>query len=172
MSDYPADLSTTQSNQQLTRIYTEHKPWLQQWLTYKLGCNQQAADLVQDTFLRLIAKRLAILKEPKAYLRVIANGLLNDQYRRRSIESAYLEALSHAPQNVAMSPEQREILLETLQLIDSELAKLPEKVSQAFFMAQLYGFTYQQIADNQAVSLRTIKRYMQQAYLACLTVII
>ena len=67
--------------------FHQHKPWLQQWLTYKLGCNRQAADLVQDTSLRLIAKRLEILKEPKAYLRVIANGLLNDQYSRHSVRS-------------------------------------------------------------------------------------
>jgi RNA polymerase sigma-70 factor (ECF subfamily) len=160
------------STQQLSHIYTEHKPWLQQWLCAKLGCNQQAADLVHDTFLRLLARRLDTLKEPKAYLRVIANGLLNDQYRRRSIESAYLQTLHSLPEALAMSPEQREILLETLHLLDSELAKLPKHVSQAFFLSQLDGYSYQQIADKQQVSLRTIKRYMHSAYVACLTVMI
>ena len=145
---------------------------MQRWLCAKLGCNQQAADLVHDTFLRLLARRLDNLKEPKAYLRVIANGLLTDQYRRRSIESAYLQALHHLPDVVVMSPEQREILLETLHLLDNELSKLPEQVSQAFFMAQLDGYSYQKIAEKQQVSLRTIKRYMHSAYVACLTVMI
>ena len=103
---------------------------------------------------------------------MIANGLLTDQYRRRSIESAYLQALHHLPEVVVMSPEQREILLETLHLLDNELSKLPTQVSQAFFMAQLDSYSYQQIADKQQVSLRTIKRYMHSAYVACLTVMI
>ena len=157
---------------QTSHFYKEHKPWLQRWLSHKLGCDQQAADLVHDTFLRLLLRRLDNIAEPKAYLRVIANGLLNDQYRRRSIESAYLDAISHIPQAVEMSAEQKEMLLESLHQIDAELSKLPAKVSQAFFLSQLHGLSYQQIADQQAVSVRTIKRYMQQAYVACLTVMI
>jgi RNA polymerase sigma factor (sigma-70 family) len=156
----------------VSNIYVDHKPWLQRWLSHKLGCDQQAADLVHDTFLRLLLRHLDNITEPKAYLRVIANGLLTDQYRRRSIESAYLDAISHIPQAVQMSVEQKEILLESLHQIDAELSKLPTKVSKAFFLSQLHGLTYQQIADQQAVSVRTIKRYMQQAYVACLTVMI
>lgn len=153
-------------------IYVEHKPWLQRWLFNKLGCNQDAADLAQDTFVRLLARNKENIAEPKAYLRVIANGLLIDQYRRRSIESAYLEALKQMPQNVQISAEETELMLETLHHIDAALSELPPQVSQAFFLSQLHGLTYQQIADKQAVSLRTIKRYMQKAYLTCLTVML
>jgi RNA polymerase sigma-70 factor (ECF subfamily) len=37
-------------------------------------------------------------------------------------------------------------------------------------MSQLDGLTYQQIADELKVSLVSVKRYMRDAFLACLSV--
>ncbi|WP_252321041.1 MULTISPECIES: sigma factor [Symbiopectobacterium] len=41
------------------RIYHEHHVWLQAWLRRRLGCSQQAADLAQDTFVRLVSTQQA-----------------------------------------------------------------------------------------------------------------
>lgn len=32
--------------------YAQHNDWLKGWLYCRLGCSSQAADLVQDSFLR------------------------------------------------------------------------------------------------------------------------
>lgn len=37
-------------------------------------------------------------------------------------------------------------------------------------MSQIDGLTYQQIADALGVSLISVKRYMRDAFLACLSV--
>jgi RNA polymerase sigma-70 factor (ECF subfamily) len=50
------------------------------------------------------------------------------------------------------------------------LRDLPEKTRQAFLMSQIDGLTYQQIADALGVSLISVKRYMRDAFLACLSV--
>lgn len=36
-------------------LYSEHHGWLQNWLSRRLGCPSLAADLAQDTFVRLLS---------------------------------------------------------------------------------------------------------------------
>ncbi|MDW7564038.1 sigma-70 family RNA polymerase sigma factor, partial [Klebsiella pneumoniae] len=78
------------------QLYRSHQSWLHQWLRQKLGNTDQAADLVQDTFIKLLQTRdeLFGIKEPRAYLTSIAKNLLIDQVRRKRIEQAYLDGLS------------------------------------------------------------------------------
>ncbi|WZB75780.1 sigma factor [Achromobacter insuavis] len=42
----------------LKTLYAEHHGWLRSWLRRKLGCPEQAADLAQDTFLRVLTSKM------------------------------------------------------------------------------------------------------------------
>ncbi|AHF67595.1 hypothetical protein PSCICM_38320 [Pseudomonas cichorii] len=111
---------------------------------------------------------LANLREPRAYLVTVGKRLLINHYKRRSLEQAYLEALAALPEEAVPSPEQRWILLQTLQALDELLDDLPVVVRRAFLWSQLEGLGYAQIALRLKVSERTVKRYMAQAYAHCL----
>jgi len=160
----------------IERAYADHHGWLSGWLQSRLGCPDVAADLTQDTFLRVIARReelrRAPLRQPRAFLRVIAGGLLVDHLRRRDLERAFLAALATQPAAEAMSAEEREILLETLDRMDLLLDRLSAPVRKAFLMSQLDGLRYACIARQMGVSERTVKRYMQQAYRQCLAALL
>ncbi|MNQ81148.1 putative RNA polymerase sigma factor FecI [compost metagenome] len=158
--------------QTLHDLYRDHRGWLESWLRRRMGNACDAADLSQDTFLRLLAssQRIADLHEPRAYLLTVGKRLLSNFYQRRSLEQAYLKALASLPEDCVPSPEQRWLLLETLQALDELLDGLPRAVRRAFLWSQLEGLTYQQIAERLKVSERTIKRYMAQAYEHCLLV--
>lgn len=153
-------------------LYNEHNTWLKNWLHTKLNCSYQAADLAQDTFVRVLMRRDELniyqLRKPQAYLRVIAKGLLVDHFRRKDVERTFLEALSALPQPETISPEAQKILLETIQHIDCALDRLPTPVRKAFLLSQLEGATYQEIADLMNISTRTVKRYMQKGFSQCL----
>ncbi|WP_454867903.1 sigma-70 family RNA polymerase sigma factor [Pseudomonas farris] len=153
-------------------LYRDHHGWLEGWLRKRMGNGCDAADLSQDTFLRLLAssQRIADLQEPRAYLLTVGKRLLSNFYKRRSLEQAYLTALAALPEDCVPSPEQRWLLLETLQALDELLDGLPAAVRKAFLWSQLEGLNYQQIAERLRVSERTIKRYMAQAYEHCLLV--
>lgn len=155
----------------LDNFYRDHRSWLENWLRRRLGNAWDAADLSQDTFLRVLATQgepLANLREPRAYLVTVGKRLLINHYKRRSLEQAYLEALATLPEEAVPSPEQRWILLQTLQALDELLDDLPSVVRRAFLWSQLEGLGYAQIAERLKVSERTVKRYMAQAYAHCL----
>ncbi len=165
-------MSDVLQEQTLHDLYRDHRGWLESWLSRRLGNGCDAADLSQDTFLRVLAssQRIADLQEPRAYLLTVGKRLLSNFYQRRSLEQAYLAALASLPEECAPSPEQRWLLLETLQALDELLDGLPRAVRRAFLWSQLEGLSYQQIAERLQVSERTIKRYMAQAYEHCLLV--
>jgi RNA polymerase sigma-70 factor (ECF subfamily) len=158
--------------QSFNDLYRDHRCWLEGWLRRRMSNGHDAADLSQDTFVRLLAssQSIADLQEPRAYLATVGKRLLTNFYKRRSLEQAYLNALALLPEDCVPSPEQRWILLETLQALDELLDGLPRPVRRAFLWSQLEGLTYQDIAERLSVSERTIKRYMAQAYEHCLLV--
>ncbi|MND70633.1 putative RNA polymerase sigma factor FecI [compost metagenome] len=86
------------------------------------------------------------------------------------MERAYLETIAHLPEQEVPSPETRWLILEALYRIDAMLREMPGKTRQAFLLSQIDGLTYAQIAQQLDVSLVTVKRYMRDAFLACLSV--
>jgi len=144
-------------------LYHEHHPWLSTWLGKKMGCSYDAADLSHDTFLKLInSKDVANLREPRAYLLVIANRLMINRYRRKSVEKEVLQQVAlivedsekRGPAEVALS---QDLLAKILSLLIEEL---PEKPRRAFLMARVDGMTYSQIAKKLNVSQSSVKQYL------------
>lgn len=153
---------------EVAELYTHHHGWLQAWLRKKLGNAHQAADLAQDTFVRLLSRDAPMqAREPRAFLTTVAQRVLANHYRRLQLERAYLEALAQLPPVRAPSPEERALLLEALDAIDRMLDGLPPAVRRAFLMAQLEGMKQAEIAQALGLSVNTIQRYLAQAGMHC-----
>lgn len=159
-------LAASLHSEQVKSIYDAHHGWLECWLRKKLGNASDAADIAQDTFVRVLARETAI-REPRAMLTTIAQGMVANFYRRRDIELAYEQALAAWPEQHAMSPETRAIMLETLVEIDALLNSLPPLVREAFLLSQLDGMGQADIATRLGISLATVKRYIAKAMLHC-----
>lgn len=152
----------------IAELYRDHHGWLAAWLRKKLGCSNHAADLMHDTFLRVLAKEAPLtIREPRALLTTIANGLVINHYRRIRIEQAYLEALALLPEPLAPSPETQAILIETLVELDRLLDGLPRLVREAFLLSQLDGLRQSEIATRLGISVPTVKRYVARALAQC-----
>jgi len=158
-------------------LYEDNHDWLCQWLRRRLDCSEEALDLAQDTFLRLLRKPDDVpgIKEPRAFLTTVARGLLNDHWRRRSLEQAWLEALAALPVemavDIAVSPESLVSMQQELQQLDAMLATLAPQAREVFVLSQLEGLSYLQIAERTRLSDRTVKRYMAQGFELCLTLL-
>lgn len=149
------------SSLSIQALYSEHHGWLKAWLRSKLGNAADAADLAQDTFLRLLGKGEALeLHTPRAFLRTVARGLVIDHWRREELERAYREALAQVPEAEAPSPETRELVLELLDC-------LKPKVRTAFLLAQCEGLSHREVAERMGISLRSVERYVADALFHC-----
>jgi len=148
-------------------LYSDHHGWLYAWLRRKLGCAHNAADVAQDTFVRILTSRDALLgmREPRAYLTTTAKRLLVDQARRQALEQAYLAELSINAETLAgaPSPERLMEVLQALEQIDAALRAAPNKAREAFLMHYLDGQTHAAVASHLGVSTRMVQKYLVQA---------
>ena len=145
-------------------LYVDHHAWLQSWLLRKLGNTHQAADLTQDTFVRVIAgQQVDAIREPRAYLTTLAQRVLYNFWRRRELEQAWLDALATAPEDMAPSPEDYALVREAIEAIDLWLEGLPPKARQVFLLRRLDGMKHTEIAEVMGLSVATVERYMKQA---------
>jgi RNA polymerase sigma-70 factor (ECF subfamily) len=150
-------------------LYRQQHGWLQSWLRRRLNCSQSAADLAQDTFMRLLAKeQVPELHAPRTFLAKVAQSVLCNHYRRQKLERAYLEALAAMPEQVAPSLETQAILLETLIALDAALEGLERPVREAFLLSQMDGLSHGEIAARLDVSITTVKRYIIKAGAMCI----
>ena len=161
-------LPETDSIIPLDVLYGTHHGWLHGWLRRSVGCSQQAADLVQDTFVRLLVRGQPINSHaPRALLTRIARGLLIDHWRRDALERVYLDALAQLPEALHPSPEVRHEALQSLERIARMLDGLKPGVRDAFLLYQLGGLNHAQVAQQLGVSSRTIERHVANALLHC-----
>lgn len=149
-------------------LYQDHHRWLQHWLYRKVGCPHQAADLTQDTFVRVLGARdIDRLDEPRAFLMTLAQRVLFNFWRRRSLENAWLEALARQPESYAPSAEDYALVREAIEILDRLLNGLPLRVRKVFLMNRLEEMTHAEIAKALGISVATVERDMKRALTHC-----
>lgn len=156
---------------QVQALYIDHHGWLYRWLRKKLGCGHNAADVAQDTFVRIISSRDALLgmREPRAFLTTTAKRLLVDRARRQLIEQAYMAELALLAESLPGYPSPEETLetLQALEQIGAALQDASDKARSAFVLHYLEGETHAAIADQLKVSTRMVQKYLVQCLLHC-----
>lgn len=159
------------SEQAIRTLYQDHHRWLYQWLIRYVGCSENARDIAQDTFVRILNSRDAVLgmREPRAFLATTAKRLLIDQSRRKKLEQAWLAELeqSVSEYDETASPERLNEVLEALQIISQALDDLPEKPRMAFLLHYLEGQNHSSIARQLKVTPRMVHKYLVKALLHC-----
>ena len=155
---------------QVQTLYMDHHGWLVRWLYHRLSCQDDANDLAQDTFVRVLGRSMdtSAILNPRAWLSTIAHGLMVDHFRRRDLERAFCVALTEIPEPQETSVEEKVLLLDILCRIDAMLDGLGPKVRSAFLMSRLLGLSYTEIAARLEVSLSSVEKYMAKAYRHCL----
>lgn len=152
-----------------SNLFHDHHGWLLGRLRQRLRNTAEAEDVASESFLRVMNYRCAQqLQEPRAYLTTVAKSVLLQYWRRRDMERAWVESQALWPQAMAPSPEERALLLESLERIALALDGLPVKARTAFLLSQLDGLTYAEIAGRLGVSASMVRKYMAQALERCM----
>ncbi|MET4576395.1 sigma-70 family RNA polymerase sigma factor [Ottowia thiooxydans] len=157
---------------EISALYVDHHGWLQTWLRRRLGSAAEAADLAQDTFVRLLSghtgRVFASALEARAYLRTTAKNLCINLWRRQEIERVWLEILAAAPEVAYPSAERQAIVLQALEEVGLMLQSLSPKACQAFTLAVVCDMTDDEVGAELGISGRMVRKYVAQAMLGCL----
>lgn len=159
------------TNKLMHDVYSEHHAWVLGWLRKKLGCAHNAADVAQDTFLRILSSRDALLlaSQSRGYIATTARNLLIDRARRQRLEKAYLEELALLALEHPGAPSAERIweTLDALEQICALLEGLDTKPRQAFLLHYLEGQPQARVAEQLGISVRMVQKHLVQVLLHC-----
>lgn len=110
--------SSSSAQHVMGEFYAQHHGWVVQLLRRKLGGQEYAQDLAQDTFVRILSSGgVPIFREPRAYLTTVASRLCGQYFRRQAWERAYEQSLTILEPEHVPSPETRLLVLEALDAV-------------------------------------------------------
>ena len=153
----------------MIELYDLLKPSLHAYLCY-LGMNKdQAEDVIQDTFVRLLSCRFDGASEDnlRAWVFRVAHNLSMDVHRaeRRWSRSNDDEPHSAIRERIdpSSSPEQQVLLEERMRRFQNAFAQLTPKQRQCVLL-RAEGFRYREIAVTLGVSIQRVGELMQRSF--------
>jgi RNA polymerase sigma factor, sigma-70 family len=159
-----------QAKRGLARMFAEHGPVLRGFFARR-GANDDAEDLVQETYLRLLRAHQgqAAIANPEAYLFTVALNLAREQAARRRRTPVPLEELENLTTLLASeeSVEDAAERAQRRQRLQALLASLPERTRAVLVMQYRDGLSYRQIADRLGVSPHMVKKHVVRGLSVC-----
>jgi RNA polymerase sigma factor (sigma-70 family) len=148
-----------------------HRGALQAFFYRRLRIKSDAADLVQEVYLRML--RVAdpqAIRNPEAYLFTVAGNLLRENAvaDRRQAQSAAVEDAEATPPLTQIPGFEADLDTERrVARLCEVIAQLSPKCCAALVMQYRHELSYQEIAARLGVSPRMVKKYLAQALNHC-----
>ena len=144
---------------------------LLRFLTRRTGDADRAADLAQDTYLKLatLSPASGEIRNPRAYVYRVAGNLAIDTLRRDGRIAADFTFLEAADLVADPTPSQdtHAIGRQRLRLLETALDELPTKPRLALLLNRVEGRTFAEIASRLGVSESMVAKYIAQALRHC-----
>lgn len=140
------------------------------FLTQRVRCASTAADLVQELYIRIVTlTQPEKIRDPRAFLYRTAKNLAIDHLRRKHrsllrsvpLENALTVAVTTPDAEVAVDAKRR--LAAVLKAID----ELSPRQRAAFIMFKFEDKTYEEIAQEFQISVKTVEHHLSRAMTYC-----
>ncbi|BCA56585.1 DNA-directed RNA polymerase sigma-70 factor [Nitrospira sp. KM1] len=155
--------------------FRQYAQELQRFLLRRIGCPDTAADLVQETFLRVAQLPLTPQPDnPRAFLFRIASNLAIDELRKNQVRKPYqapLEDAEHVP-SAAPTGEQAVFDKQRMELLQQALDQLPPRCRTVFILRRIEGYSYEEIASRLGLSERMVAKEINRALAHCQEVLL
>ena len=148
----------------LRQISERYRQPLNAYFSRRVGSRNEAEDLTQEVFLRLV-RRLDIetIENPEAFVFQTAVNLLRDRSRRGKTQHSHLVDLAHQHAVEELSPERLFDSRQSLTMVLSVLEQLDERSRDAFILHRLEGMKHAEIANLFGVSVSSVEKYIIKA---------
>jgi RNA polymerase sigma factor (sigma-70 family) len=168
----PASGRNSFNESPLFQVFSACARELRSFLTRRLGCVETAADLVQDTYIRLATRQESEThSNPRALVFRIAANLATDHTRhRRARERVDAGCLDFpGPASAVPQPDAMVLARQEHDLLKRAIAELPEKRRTVFLLRTSQELSYGQIADRLGISVSAVEKHMSKAVRHCRT---
>lgn len=141
---------------------------LLRFLGRRLGNAQDAADVAQETYARMLSRGDAVIAQPRAFLFRAALNLSVDLHRQQAAQATLpLDGVAEAMPSHAASQDDTLYRREQLQRIDRALAELPASCREAFLLRQVEGCSHEEIAEKLGISRDMVNKHLVRALRHC-----
>lgn len=143
------------------------------FLARQVNDRDAAADLVQESFVRVLAVQHSgqVISDARALLYRTARNLVIDQHRRSALRrNEDLDALPEsdhpsAPQH--LQPEEALASQQVLRAYVGTIEALPPRCREAFVLHVFDELTHAQIAERMGISASMVEKHVVRGMLAC-----
>ena len=152
----------------VVRTFERFRSPLLRYLTDLLSRRDEAEDLVQETYLRLMQVENIEAGSVRALIFKVATNLAYDRFRQRRArgphgdDSLLADLPAHDP-----VPERIVALEQGVAIVKRTLLELKPRCRQVFLLRTTAELSYEEIAARLGVSKRTVEREMQHALDVC-----
>ena len=157
----------------VSQLFREHNPMLVNYLTGRLRSEQEAKEVAQEAYVRLLQ-----LQEPgtpsllRAYLFKTATNIAIDRLRHRSVqrraeEQPELFQNLSTPGGALDDPAKQLLSREQTERLLGYLQELPGKCLRVFNLHRLEGVPQREVALRLGFSERMVRRYVTYAMVYC-----
>jgi RNA polymerase sigma-70 factor (ECF subfamily) len=143
---------------------------LHRFLMRRLRSAQQAQDLAQEAYLRLLrVERVELVRQPRAYLYRIAVKLVSEfRLRARRDPITYdSETLAELAETAGVEVSTDTERAAEAEQVEALLEQLPPLYRAIFILRKRDGLSYPEIAQQLEISVHTVKKYLARAVAKC-----
>lgn len=126
---------------------------------------QACEDIVQDTFFHLWKnrKRIEITSSFRNLLVTSVKNSCMDYLRKQSVRQHYAGKQTETISINIDTPETIYTIKELETMLHTALLQMPENIRRAFELSRFENMTYNQIAEEMAISSKTVEAYISKA---------
>jgi RNA polymerase sigma-70 factor (ECF subfamily) len=155
------------------QLYSSHSAALRRFLSRFASSEQEAEDLAQEVFIRVL--RLEDLERirdrARSYMFQTAINLVRDTHRRGLARhrTHHVPLDDVALESPGFTPDEEAEAMQRLEAIEMALSTVRDDARRAFYLHAVDGLNYTEIASKMGVTTRTIERWMSAAQASCRT---
>lgn len=154
----------------LSSLFRQYYDELLGFLTAKLGCRDQAADVAQDTYVRIMSlDNPQGIVQPRAFLYKTALNLTVDLFRRQRLRAERTVELEAADETPSELPDQEAIVesKERVALLRRAIEELPPKCRHVFLLHKFQHLPHAEIAGRLGISKNMVEKHVMKAMAHC-----
>jgi RNA polymerase sigma factor (sigma-70 family) len=150
---------------QLIKIYDQE---LRRVMYRRCGCIETTADIVQETYQRMMTGNLWQQAEnPRALMHRIAANLATDYERRQNVRNRYIDDIGVIDDNLQSSspinPEQIFASQQRLDALVETVNQLPPKCKAVFVLRKFEDLSHAEIAERLGISRNMVEKHLRNA---------